>query len=105
MIAITDYQNGEHMETEILHDKDMFLEFFEIYHREDCIAAGYFSDVVTGIEQEIDEFLDELGNFWWTTYDVYHFKKYDLKLRDAFKAFVRSRMKHHNTLSNYILNE
>lgn len=92
MIASTNYQYDEEMETERLEDKNLFLDFFSLVPRENCIAAGHFTDVVTGIEQDDNWFLYDYQGFCWSTCDLYHFERYDLKLRDDFKAFVRSKV-------------
>lgn len=54
-----------------------------------AVAAGHFTDLFTGQEvQGEDECYFESEQWWWTTQDIYHFEKYDMKLDDDFCKYV-----------------
>lgn len=93
MISTNNYQYGDAIEIEHLDDKDEILSFMRSLPDDGGIAAGYFCDVVTGEEiTTIPDCLFECSGFLWDSCDLYHFDKYDLKLSDEFKAFVRSKI-------------
>lgn len=55
----------------------------------DAVAAGHLTDIFTGKEiKSVDLCYFENGQWWWTTRDIYHFNKYDMKLDGDFCDYV-----------------
>lgn len=73
---------------EVNPSKQAILGFLKSFPPE-AVAAGYFTDLFTGQEiRNKDECYYESGKWWWTTQDIYHFEKYDMKLDDDFCKYV-----------------
>lgn len=69
-------------------DKDKIIGFFENHASEYTALTCSSSDYISGesLDESVKCYSD--GNYSWTNEEVYHFKKYDLKLNDDFIAYV-----------------
>ena len=68
--------------------KEKVMDFFNKNSTSDAILTCSASDYITGerFKDSIKRYSD--GNYYWTNEEVYHFKKYDLKLNDDFISYV-----------------
>ena len=83
----TEYRDGK-LTASKDPEKGAILSFFSKVEPK-AVAAGYFTDAVTGkVMDGIDDLGYIEGGFSWCTEDVYHFEKYDLELSPSFREYA-----------------
>lgn len=91
-IYFAEYRGEGHMFTRPDPFKAEILAYFEGIEPA-AVAAGYFTDEITG-EQVTDRaelgYID--GGWTWTAGDVYHFERYDLELSHEFREHATGRL-------------
>ena len=87
-IPLHDYRGtGSKIKAERIEDKGKVLSFLKSFEPK-AAAAGHFNDEVTGEAVDVDWLSYSSGTFSWTTADIYHFEKYNLKLKPEFVEYA-----------------
>lgn len=74
-----------------LNKKEIILIYFKEHNSETAIITCASTDYISGekLSDSVTCFND--GEYCWTSEEIYHFEKYDLKLNDDFIRYVLSK--------------
>ena len=74
-----------------LDEKETILRYFKEHNSETAIITCASTDYISGekLSDSVTCFND--GEYCWTSEEIYHFEKYDLKLNDDFIRYVLSK--------------
>ena len=84
-------ENYKQIEKHKSEHKEQVLAYLK--NGELASIGGLVTDFGTGEWTNIENLDYENGEFYWCTSDIYHFEKYDLKLRDDFVRYVLEQSK------------
>ncbi len=74
-----------------LNEKEAILKYFKEHDSETAIITCASTDYISGEKLSNSVTCFDDGEYCWTSEEVYHFKKYDLKLNDDFVRHVLSK--------------
>jgi len=82
---------SETPEFEILPERNAILSYLKHYKTQEVVATGNVYDYIAqkSTEYKTETFYD--GEFEWTTYEVFYFDKYNIKLNPEFIDKVLSK--------------
>lgn len=75
----------------VCDDKDTVLQYLKKFDKDCIVLTCASTDFVTGQLLKSSIFVYNDGVYCWTSEEIYHFEKYDMKLNDDFIKYVLSR--------------
>ena len=79
-----------------ISQKSIVLEHLKCSEHIEAASPAILTDFITGIHEKCGEYFSYRlygdGVYAWTTSDVYHFEKYNLKLPDDFIEYVLNKV-------------
>ena len=74
-----------------LNEKEIILRYFKLHNSETAIIICASTDYISGekLSDSVTRFND--GEYCWTSEEIYHFEKYDLKLNDDVIRYILSK--------------
>jgi hypothetical protein len=86
MINICEKKDNQYVKSDIQYNKKV-LEYLKKYD-EYSVSAHEVVDQYTNRNTGVTSSVYTDGNYWWRTEDIYHFEKYNVKLRPDFVCQV-----------------
>ena len=71
--------------------KETILKYFKEHNSETAIITCASTDYISGEKLSNSVICFDDGEYCWTSEEIYHFEKYDLKLNDDFIRHVLSK--------------
>ena len=72
----------------VCQNKDVILQYLKNFNKECIVLTCASTDFVTGQLLKSSIFVYNDGVYCWTSEEIYHFEKYDMKLNDDFIQYV-----------------
>jgi hypothetical protein len=76
-----------------LNEKEAILKYFKEHGSETAIITCASTDYISGEKLSDSVTCFDDGEYCWTSEEVYHFEKYNLKINDDFIQYVLNQTK------------